>query len=154
MKSNNNNNDDDDDDDDDDYNNNNNTAMGSVHARGDTFLTFGLKALTETNTSRLATAPYSSDTAMRCVIALTLTLTLTLGPKLRTTSLTRHLAGTYERGVILLLSAPNEHAVGIISVKRVAMSSSHNFNFPRKLQFLSTLLRIYWFFLHFSIQFI
>jgi hypothetical protein len=53
MKSNNNNNDDDDDDDD---NNNNNTAMGSLHARGDTFLTFGLKALTETNTSRLATA--------------------------------------------------------------------------------------------------
>jgi hypothetical protein len=48
MKSNNNNNDDDDDD-------NNNTAMGSVHARGDTFLTFGLKARTETNTSRLAT---------------------------------------------------------------------------------------------------
>jgi hypothetical protein len=58
MKSNNNNNnndDDDDDDDDGDMNNNNNTAMGSVHARGDTFLTFGLKALTETNTSRLAT---------------------------------------------------------------------------------------------------
>jgi hypothetical protein len=57
MKSNNNNNNDDDDDDDDDNddNNNNNTAMGSVHARGDTFLTFGLKALTETNTSRLAT---------------------------------------------------------------------------------------------------
>jgi hypothetical protein len=52
MKSNNNNNNNDDDDDDD---NNNNTAMGSVHARGDTFLTFGLKALTETNTSRLAT---------------------------------------------------------------------------------------------------
>jgi hypothetical protein len=51
MKSNNNN----DDDDDDDDNNNNNTAMRSVHARGDTFLTFGLKALTETNTSRLAT---------------------------------------------------------------------------------------------------
>jgi hypothetical protein len=50
MKSNNNNNDDDDDDD-----NNNNTAMGSVHARGYTFLTFGLKALTEANTSRLAT---------------------------------------------------------------------------------------------------
>jgi hypothetical protein len=50
MKSNNNNNNDDDDDD-----NNNNTAIGSVHARGDTFLTFGLKALTETNTSRLAT---------------------------------------------------------------------------------------------------
>jgi hypothetical protein len=49
MKSNNNNNNDDDD---------NNTAMGSVHARGDTFLTSGLKALTETNTSRLATAPY------------------------------------------------------------------------------------------------
>jgi hypothetical protein len=49
MKSNNNNNNNDDDDDDD------NTAMGSVHARGDTFLTFGLKALTETNTSRLAT---------------------------------------------------------------------------------------------------
>jgi hypothetical protein len=47
MKSNNNNNDDDDDDDDDD-DNNNNTAMGSVHARGDIFLTFGLKALTET----------------------------------------------------------------------------------------------------------
>jgi hypothetical protein len=50
MKSNNNNNDDDDDD-----INNNNTAMGSVHARGDTFLTFGSKAFTETNTSRLAT---------------------------------------------------------------------------------------------------
>jgi hypothetical protein len=32
--------------------------MGSVHARGDTFLTFGLKALTETNTSRLATASH------------------------------------------------------------------------------------------------
>jgi hypothetical protein len=29
--------------------------MGSVHARGDTFLTSGLKALTEMNTSRLAT---------------------------------------------------------------------------------------------------
>jgi hypothetical protein len=56
MKSNNNNNNDDDDDDDhDDDDNNNNTAMGSVHARGDTFLTFGLKALTDTNTSRLAT---------------------------------------------------------------------------------------------------
>jgi hypothetical protein len=58
MKSNNNNNnndDDDDDDVDDDNNNNNNTAMGSVHARGDTFFTFGLKALTETNTSSLAT---------------------------------------------------------------------------------------------------
>jgi hypothetical protein len=52
MKSKNNNNDDDDDDGDD---NNNNTAMGSVHAQSDTFLTFGLKALTETNTSRLAT---------------------------------------------------------------------------------------------------
>jgi hypothetical protein len=51
MKSKNNNNDNDDDDDD----NNNNTAMGSVHARGDTFLTVDLKALTETNTSRLAT---------------------------------------------------------------------------------------------------
>jgi hypothetical protein len=50
MKSNNNNNNADDDDD-----NNNNTEMGSVHARGDTFLTFGLKALTQTNTSRLAT---------------------------------------------------------------------------------------------------
>jgi hypothetical protein len=62
MKSNNNNNnnDDDDDDDDDDDNNNNNTAMGSVHARGDTFLTLGLKALTETNTSRLATVSVSS----------------------------------------------------------------------------------------------
>jgi hypothetical protein len=34
--------------------------MGSVHARGDTFLTFGLKALTETNTSRLATGFHSS----------------------------------------------------------------------------------------------
>jgi hypothetical protein len=55
IKSNNNNNNDDDDDDDDD-DNNNHAAMGSVHARGDTFLTFGLKALTETNTSRLATA--------------------------------------------------------------------------------------------------
>jgi hypothetical protein len=54
MKSKNNNNDDDDDD--NNNNNNNNTAMGSVHARGDTILTFGLKALTETNTSRLATA--------------------------------------------------------------------------------------------------
>jgi hypothetical protein len=32
--------------------------MGSVHARGDTFLTFVLKALTETNTSRLATDIY------------------------------------------------------------------------------------------------
>jgi hypothetical protein len=50
MKSKNNNNDNDDDDD------NNNTAMGSVHARRDTFLTFGLNALSETNTSRLATA--------------------------------------------------------------------------------------------------
>jgi hypothetical protein len=29
--------------------------MGCVRARGDTFLTFGLKALTETNTSSLAT---------------------------------------------------------------------------------------------------
>jgi hypothetical protein len=57
---NNNNNNDDYDDDDDDNNNNNNTAMGSVRARGDTFLTFGLKALTETNTSRLATATYIS----------------------------------------------------------------------------------------------
>jgi hypothetical protein len=35
--------------------------MGSVHARGDTFLTFGLKALTETNTSRLATVYIHSD---------------------------------------------------------------------------------------------
>jgi hypothetical protein len=33
--------------------------MGSVHARGDTFLTFGLKALTETNTSRLATGTHT-----------------------------------------------------------------------------------------------
>jgi hypothetical protein len=49
-------------DDDDNNNNNNNTAMGSVHARGDTFLTFGLKALTETNTSRLATALYKTVT--------------------------------------------------------------------------------------------
>jgi hypothetical protein len=56
MKSNNNNNDDDvDNDNNNNNNNNNNTAMGSVHARGDTFLTFGLKELTETNTSRLAT---------------------------------------------------------------------------------------------------
>jgi hypothetical protein len=61
MKSNNNNDDDNDDDDDD---NNNNMAMGSVHARGDTFLTFGLKALTETNTSRLATA-VAKDTLCR-----------------------------------------------------------------------------------------
>jgi hypothetical protein len=53
MKSKNNNNDDDD--------NNNNTAMGSVHAWGDTFLTFGLKALTETNTSRLATCANISE---------------------------------------------------------------------------------------------
>jgi hypothetical protein len=74
MKSNNNNNDDDDDDDDndddnndDDNNNNNNnnnnnkTAMGSVHAWSDTFLTFGLKALTETNTSCLATDVYTTS---------------------------------------------------------------------------------------------
>jgi hypothetical protein len=54
MKSNNNNNNDNN----TNNNNNNNTAMGSVHARGDTFLTFGLKALTETNTSRLATVRY------------------------------------------------------------------------------------------------
>jgi hypothetical protein len=61
MKSKNNNNNDDDDDDD----NNNNTAMGSVHARGDTLLTFGLKALTETNTSLLATglSPCSREPA-------------------------------------------------------------------------------------------
>jgi hypothetical protein len=52
MKSSNNNNNDDDDDD-----NNNNMAM--VHTRGDTFLTFGLKALTETNTSRLATGVHT-----------------------------------------------------------------------------------------------
>jgi hypothetical protein len=44
--------------------------MGSVHARGDTFLTFGLKALTETNTSRLATAikslrSYTSEVTAR-----------------------------------------------------------------------------------------
>jgi hypothetical protein len=69
MKSNNNNNDDDDDD--DDNNNNNNTAMGSVHARGDTFLTFGLKALTEMNTSRLATEWYS--TRMYWLVILTQT---------------------------------------------------------------------------------
>jgi hypothetical protein len=49
SKNNNNNDNDDDDDGDDDYNNNN-MPMGYVHARGDTFLTFGLKALTETNT--------------------------------------------------------------------------------------------------------
>jgi hypothetical protein len=54
INNNNNNDDDDDDNDDDDDDNNNNTAMGSVHARGDTFVTFGLKALTETNTSRLS----------------------------------------------------------------------------------------------------
>jgi hypothetical protein len=63
MKSNNNNNDDDDDDDD----NNDNTAMGSVHARGDTFLTFGLKALTETNTSRLATGMYSCTVVAKLI---------------------------------------------------------------------------------------
>jgi hypothetical protein len=61
MKSNNNNNNDDDDDDDDDDDNNNNTAMGSVYARGDTFLTFSLKALTETNTSRLTTDAHTSS---------------------------------------------------------------------------------------------
>jgi hypothetical protein len=61
MKSNNNNNNDDDDDDD----NNNNTAMGSVHARGDTFLTLGLKALTETNTSLLATGSSLKTTQVR-----------------------------------------------------------------------------------------
>jgi hypothetical protein len=72
MKSNNNNNDDDDDDDDD------NTAMGSVHARGDTFLTFGLKALTETNTSRLATG-YNAQ----C-------------PQLGLESLSPHIADQYE----------------------------------------------------------
>jgi hypothetical protein len=73
MKNNNNNDDDDDDDDDDDNddnnnnnnNNNNNTAVGSVHARGETFLTFGLKALTETNTSRLATATSTLHTKFR-----------------------------------------------------------------------------------------
>jgi hypothetical protein len=65
MKSNNNNNNDDDDDDDD--NNNNNTAMGSVHARGDTFVTFGLKALTETNTSRLATESVRQYEQSGCV---------------------------------------------------------------------------------------
>jgi hypothetical protein len=53
MKSNNNNNND------DNNNNNNNTAMGSVNARGDTFLTFGLKELTETNTSRLVTVVHT-----------------------------------------------------------------------------------------------
>jgi hypothetical protein len=58
MKSKNNNNNDNDDDDDD--HDNNNMAMGSIHARGDTFLTFGLNALTETNTSRLATVSPSS----------------------------------------------------------------------------------------------
>jgi hypothetical protein len=69
MKSNNNNNnDDDDDDDDDDDNNNNNTSMGSVHARGDTFLTFGLKALTETNTSRLATDMYIEITVQILIL--------------------------------------------------------------------------------------
>jgi hypothetical protein len=66
MKSNNNNNNDDDDDDGDNNNsNNNNTAMGSVHARGDTFLTFGLKAVTETNTSRLATGVVAIDLKLR-----------------------------------------------------------------------------------------
>jgi hypothetical protein len=68
MKSNNNNNNDDDDDDDDDDDNNNNTAMGSVHARGDTFLTFGLKALTETNTSRLATEIHTLLLTISCVL--------------------------------------------------------------------------------------
>jgi hypothetical protein len=63
MKSNNNNNNNDDDDDDDDDDDNNNMAMGSVHARGDTFLTFGLKALTQTNTSHLATGGMCSNTA-------------------------------------------------------------------------------------------
>jgi hypothetical protein len=67
MKSNNNNNDDDDDDDDNNNNNNNNTAMGSVRARGDTFLTFGLKALTETNTSRLANSVTSWVSVVRIV---------------------------------------------------------------------------------------
>jgi hypothetical protein len=69
MKSNNNNNNNDDDDDDDDDDNNNNTAMGSVHARGDTFVPFGLKALTETNTSRLATdfLPIFSCFTTRCL---------------------------------------------------------------------------------------
>jgi hypothetical protein len=65
MKSNNNNNDDDDDDDDNNNNNNNNKAMGFVHARGDTFLTFGLKALTETNTSRLATDKHAIHLRIR-----------------------------------------------------------------------------------------
>jgi hypothetical protein len=64
MKSKNNNNDNDDDDDGD----NNNTAMGSVHARGDTFLTFGLKALTETNTSRLATDMMSFTVMTKFII--------------------------------------------------------------------------------------
>jgi hypothetical protein len=61
MKSNNNNNEDD-----DNNNNNNNTSMGSVHARGDTFLTFGLKALTETNTSRLATGLHTDCQLTDC----------------------------------------------------------------------------------------
>jgi hypothetical protein len=83
MKSNsNNNNDDDDDDDDDDDNNNNNTAMGSVHARCDTFLTFGLKALTETNTSRLATAgkTKSEQTKAGCEFQSTLETTIPTAP--------------------------------------------------------------------------
>jgi hypothetical protein len=44
--------------------------MGSVHARGDTFLTFGLKALTQTNTSRLATANISMKTMRKVLVVL------------------------------------------------------------------------------------
>jgi hypothetical protein len=44
--------------------------MGSVHARGDTFLTFGLKALTETNTSRLATVSNPSWGMDVCLLCL------------------------------------------------------------------------------------
>jgi hypothetical protein len=49
-------------------------AMGSVHERGDTFLTFGLKALTETNTSRLATGCITYERHAQCLGYYPLTL--------------------------------------------------------------------------------
>jgi hypothetical protein len=68
MTSNNNNNNDDDDDDDDDdpEDDNNNTAMCSVNARGDTFLTIVLKSLSDTTTSRLATDTHTHNLTHTC----------------------------------------------------------------------------------------
>jgi hypothetical protein len=52
--------------------------MGSVHARGDTFLTFGLKALTETNTSRLATGRLKEIIFMNMCVVITVTMAMLL----------------------------------------------------------------------------